>query len=83
MFFINDQFFFAVVSSPDHLDIAKLKEIVKEDEAAEVVDKKWSIKKGMWGKNKHEKTQILSYVGNFKEKKVLEYLTNLKFTLIK
>jgi hypothetical protein len=57
--------------------------LVKEDEAPEVVDKKWSVKKGMWGKNKYEKTQIVSYVGNFKEKKVLDFLANMKFTLIK
>ena len=81
--FINDLFFFAIVSDPEHLDLEKLKALVKEDEAAEVVDKKWSVKKGMWGKNKFEKTQIVSYAGQFKEKKVLEYLTNMKFLLIK
>lgn len=81
--FINEQFFFAIVSSPEHLDVEKLKLIVKEDEKAEDVDKKWSVKKGMWGKGKHEKTQVISYVGNFKEKKILEFLNNLKFTLLK
>jgi len=60
-----------------------LKSIVKEDEKPEEVDKKWGVKKGMWGKGKHEKTQIVSYVGNFKEKKILEFLTAAKFTLLK
>ena len=83
MIFLNDQFFFAVVSSPDHLDIEKLKAIVKEDEQGEVVDKKWTVKKGLWGKNKYEKTVIVSYAGTFKEKKIVDYLTGLKFTLLK
>ena len=48
-----------------------------------MVDKKWTVKKGMWGKNKHEKTVIVSYAGNFKEKKINEYLNNMKFTLLK
>jgi hypothetical protein len=71
------------VTSPEHLDLEKLKGLVKEDEAGEVVDKKWSVKKGLWGKNKFEKTQVVSYVGQFKEKKVLDYLVSLKFTLLK
>ena len=71
------------MSSPDHLDLEKLKNLVKEDEKPEVVDKKWSVKKGMWGKNKHEKVQVVSYAGQFKEKKVLEFLSTLKFSQLK
>ncbi len=37
----------------------------------------------MWGKGKFDKTQVISYVGNFKEKKIVDYLTSLKFTLLK
>ncbi len=48
-----------------------------------MVEKKWSVKKGMWGKGKFDKTQVISYVGNFKEKKIVDYLTSLKFTLLK
>jgi hypothetical protein len=42
-----------ILSSPQHLDVEKFKALVKEDEAPEVVDKKWTVKKGMWGKGKH------------------------------
>ena len=72
-----------ITSKAELLDLEKLKLLVKEDEAGEVVDKKWSVKKGMWGKGKFEKTLIVSYAGAFKEKKVLEYLKSMKFTLLK
>jgi len=55
-----------ILSSPEHLDVEKIKALVKEDEAPEVVDKKWTVKKGMWGKGKHESTIIFSYAGTFK-----------------
>lgn len=72
-----------ILSSPDHLDVEKIKALIKEDEAAEVVEKKWTTKKGMWGKGKHENTIIFSYAGTFKEKKILDYLVSLKYSLLK
>jgi hypothetical protein len=62
------------------LHLLKEQEVVKE---LELVEKKWSVKKGLWGKGKHEKTVVISYAGVFKEKKILEYLSNLKFTILK
>lgn len=46
------------------------------------MDKKLSVKKGMFGKKKENALQF-SYVGNFKEKKVQEYLLKYKFNLLK
>jgi hypothetical protein len=59
-----------------------LKNLLKEDETPEVVDKKWSVKKGMFGKKKEHVLQF-SFVGNFKEKKVQEFLLTYKFNLLK
>jgi len=81
--FINEHFFFGIIVSPAHFDAEKVKALVKEDESPEIVDKKWTVKKGLWGKGVHESVQIISYAGNFKEKKILEHFTNLKFTLLK
>lgn len=82
MVFINDQFFFGILSLPEHLNLEELKALLKEDEAPETVDKKFSVKKGMFGKKKENAVQF-SYVGNFKEKKVQEYLLKYKFNLLK
>jgi len=40
------------------------------------------IKKGIFGK-KFENAVQISYVGNFKEKKILDYLAEVKYTLLK
>jgi len=53
------------VSVPDHIDIEKLKLLLKEDETPDVVDKKFTLKKGMFGKKKENAFQF-SFVGNFK-----------------
>lgn len=66
---MNDHFFFGILSQPEHLNLEALKEVLKEDETAEVIEKKFTIKKGMFGKKKENALQF-SYVGNFKEKKV-------------
>jgi hypothetical protein len=79
--FLNDQFFFGIVSLAEHFNVEELKTLVKEDEAPEVVDKKFTIKKGMFQKKK-DAIQF-SYVGNFKEKKVHDFLLNHKFALLK
>lgn len=47
-----------------------------------MVDKKFVVKKGVFGKKKENAFQ-LNFVGNFKEKKVLDFLTKAKFTLLK
>jgi len=55
---------------PAHIDIEKLRALLKEDETPENVDKKLLVKKGVFGKKKEQAFQF-SFVGNFKEKKVL------------
>lgn len=80
--FINENFFFAVLSIPEHLNLEALKTLLKEDEEAETVEKKFSIKKGVFGKKK-EQALVFSYVGNFKEKKVQEFLQGHKFVILK
>lgn len=82
MVFLNDQFFFGILSLPEHFNLEELKALLKEDEAPETVDKKLSVKKGMFGKKKENAVQF-SYVGHFKEKKVQEYLLKYKFNLLK
>ena len=47
---MNNQFFFGIISKPEHLDIETLKKIVGEDEDPEIVSKKFVIKKGIFGK---------------------------------
>lgn len=59
-----------MVSVPAHIDIEKLRALLKEDETPENVDKKLLVKKGVFGKKKEQAFQF-SFVGNFKEKKVL------------
>lgn len=51
--FLNDTIFFAIIAHPEHAEIDKLKEILKEDETPENVDKKLLVKKGIqYGKGK-------------------------------
>jgi hypothetical protein len=59
-----------------------LKALLKEDEDPEVVEKKFTVKKGMFGKKK-EQALVFSFVGNFKEKKVQEFLIAHKFSHLK
>ncbi len=56
--------------------------MLREDESPEAVDKKFTVKKGMFGKKKENALQF-SFVGNFKEKKVQEFLLAHKFNLLK
>jgi hypothetical protein len=66
-----------------------VKTLLKEDEDAEIVEKKFVVKKGFqYGKGKEkikkDNVAVINYVGNFKEKKVLEFLNNVwKFTHLK
>lgn len=46
------------------------------------MDKKFTVKKGMFGKKK-EQALVFSYVGSFKEKKVQEFLIAHKFHHLK
>jgi hypothetical protein len=80
--FLNDQFFFCIQSLPEHLNVEGLKVLLKEDEEPETVDKKFTVKKGMFGKKK-EGALVFSYVGSFKEKKVQEFLAAHKFHHLK
>lgn len=51
--FLNDSIFFAIIAEPDHMDIEQLKNILKEDQTPENVEKKLLIKKGVqYGKGK-------------------------------
>lgn len=76
------------MSKAEHIDIEKLKTVLKEDEDPEIVDKKFSAKKGIQygkGKNKKKKEDAyqIKYSGKIKEKKVMEYLMNCEFRMIK
>ena len=82
MVFINDMFFFGIVSVPDQLGVENLKAELNNEQGAEIVDKKFLIKKGVFGKKSKDAYQF-SYVGPFKEKTVQEFLLARKFTSLK
>ncbi len=88
---MTDAFIFGILSNPEHLDTNGLKEILKEgcsEEEKEVVEKKFILKKGIQvakGKEKINKPQAvqINYAGKVKEVRVIDFLKNSKFEVLK
>lgn len=91
MLFVTDSFIYGILAKPEHLDINGLKALLKEDkepEEAELVEKKFILKKGLQvvkGKEKINKPEgaQLNYVGKVKDKKVMDFLKENKFEILK
>jgi hypothetical protein len=80
---------FGIVSNPEHVDIEKVRALLKEDKGPkDDVDKQFIVNQGLQsakGKEKvrNEKGVQINYNGKIKTKKILDYLDSLKFHQIK